>query len=156
LINLTVTSENRLLIDKLSKNASNCPDIDTETILFLAEQNLRGSIPKGLNLMCESPDGQRVDSSKAKISNFHNLVIGYKNILGFEVSVNDSFGMTVINSRNELIHEKLDLLFGKGIFFGRKVFFEIVVGVFEDEIKFVLVDFVENVLEAELIWKFTE
>ncbi len=52
------------------------------------------------------------------------------------------------------------------ILFGRKVFFEIVFGVFEDEIEFVLIDFVENVFEAELIgnvlndvwmrWEFSE
>ncbi len=102
--------------------------------------------------MCESPDGQRIYPSKTKISDFHNFLIINKDILGFKVSVDDSFGMAVIDSTNELIHEKLDLLFGEMILFGRKVFFEIVFGVFEDEIKFVLINFVENIFEAELIW----
>lgn len=64
--------------------------------------------------------------------------------------MDDSFGMAVVDSTNELIHEKLDLLFGEMILFGRKVFFEIVFGVFEDEIEFVLIDFVENIFETEL------
>jgi hypothetical protein len=42
--------------------------------------------------MCKgSVDWQRVDSSKAKIGNFDDMIISDKDVLGFEVSVDDSF-----------------------------------------------------------------
>ena len=57
LIDFTVSTEHRLLFHELSEDASDCPDIYTQAVLLLPEENLRSSIPKSLNLMSESLDG---------------------------------------------------------------------------------------------------
>lgn len=57
LIDFTVSTEHRLLFHQLSKDAADCPDIYTQTVLLLPEENLRSSVPKSLNLMSESLDG---------------------------------------------------------------------------------------------------
>jgi hypothetical protein len=64
-----------------------------------------------------SVDGQRIDSSKAKIGDFDDMIIRHKDVLGFEVSVDNAFRMTIINPTDELIHEKLDFDLRKGFFF---------------------------------------
>ena len=57
LIDFTVSTEHRLLFHELSKDASDCPDIHTQTVLLLPEEDLRSSVPKSLDLMGESLDG---------------------------------------------------------------------------------------------------
>jgi hypothetical protein len=54
LIDLTVTLKERLLLDKLGEDASNCPDVDSQAVLPLPKKHFGGSIPQGLNLMCQS------------------------------------------------------------------------------------------------------
>ena len=58
LINLTISAEERLLFCQLSKNAANCPDVNSKTVLFLSKQNLWGSVPEGFDLMRKSFDGK--------------------------------------------------------------------------------------------------
>ena len=77
LINFTVTAEERLLFDKLSKDASNCPDIHTQTVLPLSKEDFRCAVPEGLNLMCESLDGNSKSARKPKICNFEHSCIRY-------------------------------------------------------------------------------
>ena len=59
LIDLTVSAEEWLLFCELGENASDSPDINSETVLFLAQQNFGSSIPECLDLMCKSFDGKR-------------------------------------------------------------------------------------------------
>lgn len=72
LIDFTVTAEERLLLDKLSKDASNCPDIDAQTVLPLPKEHFGCAVPEGLNLMGESLYGNSKSARKAKICNFEH------------------------------------------------------------------------------------
>ena len=63
--------------------------------------------------------------------------------------------MAVIDPADKLIQEKLDLNFGEEVLFGRKVFFEVVIGVLENEIDFAFLHFIVNVLQPMLKMKST-
>ena len=73
LIDLAVSTEERFLFSELGEDAANSPDINSETILFLSEQNFGCSIPECLNLMSESLDGKGKGACKSKVSNFESI-----------------------------------------------------------------------------------
>ena len=64
--------------------------------------------------------------------------------------------MAVIDPADELIHKELNFDFGEKVLFGRKVFFEVVVGVLENEIDFTFLHFVVYILKSMLKMKSTE
>jgi hypothetical protein len=64
-----------------------------------------------------SVDRQRIDSGKAEIGDFDDMIIRDKDVLRFEVSVDDAFRMTIVDPTDELIHEKLYFDLRKGFFF---------------------------------------
>ena len=74
LINFTITTEKRFLLDELGKNASNCPDIHSKTILFLAKEHLWRPVPQSLNLMGQSFNWNAECSSKSEVSNLHGSI----------------------------------------------------------------------------------
>lgn len=70
LVDLTVSTEERLLFNELGKDAADCPYIHTQTILPLPQKYLWRSIPQSLNLMRECLDRQAKSAGKSKICNF--------------------------------------------------------------------------------------
>ena len=58
LINLTISTEERLLFCQLSKDAAHCPDVHSQTVLFLSKQDFWCSVPEGFDLMRKSFDGK--------------------------------------------------------------------------------------------------
>jgi len=70
LIDFAISTEKRFLFKQLSKDTSYCPDIYTQTVLLLAEQDLRSAVPESFYLMSERFDWQTKGSSKSEISNF--------------------------------------------------------------------------------------
>lgn len=57
LINFTVSTEKGFLFSQLRENAANCPNVNSQAVLFLTEQHFRSSVPKGLDLMRECFNG---------------------------------------------------------------------------------------------------
>jgi len=55
--------------------------------------------------MCESFDGQAEGSSKSKVSDFECSLPVNEQILRFEVSMDDSTSMAIVNAIAELVEE---------------------------------------------------
>ena len=53
-------------------------------------------------------------------------------ILWFEVSVDDSSGVTEVDAIDELVHEQFDLLFGDGVLVLGEEAFEVMFGIFKN------------------------
>lgn len=70
LIDLTVPTEKRFLLNELSEDASDSPNIDSQAVLALSQQDLRGSIPQGLDLMGKGLDGYAKGAGKSEIGDF--------------------------------------------------------------------------------------
>lgn len=70
LIDFTVATKESPLLDELGKNTANCPYVNSQTVLFLPQQNFRSAVPQGLNLMRQCFDGDAKGPSKSKICNF--------------------------------------------------------------------------------------
>lgn len=51
LINFTVSHKEGLLLSHLRKDASGRPQVDTQRVMLLTQQNFRASIPQGNHLM---------------------------------------------------------------------------------------------------------
>ena len=58
LIDFTVSAEEGLLLGQLGKDAANGPDVNSQAVLLLPEQNFGGPVPKGFNFMSKSFDGE--------------------------------------------------------------------------------------------------
>ena len=114
LINFTVTAKERFFLNQLSENATNCPNIDTQAVLLLSKQHFRCSVPKGLDLMGKSFDWQAECPCQPKISYFKGAGFINEQVLRFEISMNDSPGVAIVNSVAKLIKEEFDLIRSHG------------------------------------------
>jgi len=70
LINFRITSEQGLFLNQFSKNASNSPNINTKTVLFLSQQYFWSSVPECFNLMSKCFDWDSESSGQSEIGNF--------------------------------------------------------------------------------------
>jgi len=68
LVNFTVTSEERTALGHLRKDAASRPEINTEGVGLLAEQNFRASVPKCNYLMGVGLNGQTEGTGETKVS----------------------------------------------------------------------------------------
>jgi len=66
LVDLAVPAEQRLLLDHLREDAADGPDVDAETVLLLAEEDLGGAVPEGLDLVREGLDGEGEGAGEAE------------------------------------------------------------------------------------------
>ena len=98
LIDLRVTHEQRLLLHQLSKDATDGPHVDAERVLALAEKDLRSSVPKGLDLVRKRLDRDGECSGKAEVTDLDIALVGDKQVLWLEISVDDPFGMAVVDT----------------------------------------------------------
>ena len=57
LIDFTVSAEERLLFSQFSEDTANCPDVNSQAVLFLSKQDFGSSVPECLDLMRQSFDG---------------------------------------------------------------------------------------------------
>lgn len=69
LIDFTISTKERFLLNQFCENTANCPNIHAQTVLLLSEQDLWGSVPKGLNFMGKSLDGQAESPGQSEVSN---------------------------------------------------------------------------------------
>lgn len=58
LVDFTIAAEEGLLFDQFCEDAANCPNIHSQTVLFLSQKHLRRPVPKSLDLVSEGLDGQ--------------------------------------------------------------------------------------------------
>jgi len=70
LVDFTISTEERFLLRQFGKNAANCPDVNSEAVLFLSEQNFGCSVPQGFDFVGEGFDGKGKGACKSKICNF--------------------------------------------------------------------------------------
>lgn len=134
LVYFWVPIEHRFLFNKFSKNASDCPDINSQTVLFLSKKNLWGSVPKGFYFMSERLDGYSESSCKSKVGNLKISVPINKEILGFQIPMNYSSRMAIVHTVHQLVQEQFHLVGSNCCLVLRKILFQIVVQKFENEI----------------------
>lgn len=72
LVDLAVAAEERLLLDQLSEDAADRPDVHSQAVLALAQQHLRRAVPKSFNFVCQCLDGDAKSAGKSKISDLEH------------------------------------------------------------------------------------
>lgn len=105
LIDLTISTEERLFLSQLSENAAYCPDVNSKAVLFLTKQNFGGTIPESLNLMSECFNGKREGSSKSEICNFESSCSINEKILGLKIPMDDPPSMAVVDAIAKLVEK---------------------------------------------------
>lgn len=70
LVDLAIPAEERFLFDELSEDTPDGPDVHSQTVLALAQQDLGGPVPQGLDFMREGLDGNAKGAGKSEIRNF--------------------------------------------------------------------------------------
>lgn len=108
LINFRITHEEGLLLDHFSEDATDGPDVNTERVLLLAQENFRGSIPESFDFVGQSLDGDTKSSGKTEISELDGTILVDQKILGLQVSVNDSSRVAVVDTLEDLIQIRLN------------------------------------------------
>ena len=98
LINLRVTHKERSFLDEFSEDAADCPHVDAQGVLLLTQKDFWSSVPKSLNFMGQGLDWDGESSRKSEITDFEIALVGDKDVLRFEVSVEDPVGVHVVNS----------------------------------------------------------
>lgn len=89
LIDLRIAIEHWLLFNQLCENTTDCPDVNTEAVLFLAQQHFRCSVPQCLNFVSESLNRNAKSTSESKISNFKIASPINQQILRLEITVDN-------------------------------------------------------------------
>ena len=98
LINLRVTHKERSFLDEFSEDAADCPHVDAQGVLLLTQKDFWSSVPKSLNFMGQGLDWDGESSRKSEITDLKIALVGDKDVLRFEVSVEDPVGVHVVNS----------------------------------------------------------
>lgn len=83
------------------ENASYRPNVNSRVVNFSSQQDFRGPVPKGDNLMGVLFDWVIICAGKSKIGKLYvELILPINQyILGFEVSVNDTISMAELKSK---------------------------------------------------------
>ena len=131
LVDLAVSAEERLLLGQFSEDAADCPDVNSQTVLLLAQQNFGGTVPEGFDFVSEGLDGKGEGAGESKVCDFESASSVDEEILGLEISVDDPPGVAVVDAIAELVEEELDLVLAHGVFVLTEVFLEVVL----DELK---------------------
>ena len=99
LINLGITHEEWSLLNQFSEDAADGPHVDSQRVLFLAKKNFWSSVPESLDFVCQSFDGNREGSGQTEITDLEVPLFVHQNILGLQVTMEDSVCMHIIHSR---------------------------------------------------------
>lgn len=91
LIDLGVSHEERPTLDHLGEDAAGRPEIDAQTVGFLAQKDLGAAVPQCDNLVSVRLDRQTERSGQAEVRQLNVLPLGVdKQILWLEISVENS------------------------------------------------------------------
>lgn len=140
LVDFRVSHEEGLLLHHLGENAAGGPQIDTKGVGFLAEEDLRASVPEGHDLVRVSFDGEAKSAGKTEISQFDYRAAGiHKEVLGLEITMEDAVLVEVNQRLKDLVEERLGLLTGESLPAScAHILFQIELEVFKDQVKLVL------------------
>jgi len=171
LINLRITGEEGLPRAHFSENAPHRPHVNAGRILTTAEQDLRGAVPEGDDLVGVGAKGDAEGAGETEIGELEVSILVNKKVLGLEVAVKNTVGVAVADAVAELPHELLDdrwaeaeagevlggavreslataaILDGEGL----HVLLEVEVEELEDEVELVAVG-VDDIEEADDVW----
>ena len=149
LIDLRIAHEQRPTLYHLRENAASRPEIDSETVGLLPEQNLRAPVPERHDLVSVGLNGKAEGSGKTEVRKFDVLSLGVdEQILGLEVPMEDPVLVQVDERLQNLIQEQLRLLLGQWLVsLLLHVLFQIELEVLEDQVELVLA--VDNFLELD-------
>lgn len=127
LVNLRISTEKGLLLHKLSEDAANGPDVDSQTVLLLSQQHFRCTVPESFDFVSERLDGETEGASESKISDFEGACLVNEKVLGLEVPVDDPAGVAVVESVAELEEEELDLVVAHALLVLAHVFLQVII-----------------------------
>lgn len=133
LVNLTIPAQQWEAFNHFRENTRSAPNIDWSAIHLLPEQDFWGPVPKSDNSVGVLSNRQSVGSSQTEISQLESVLIVYKQIVGFEVSVQDSVTMTVGETFHHLLHVGLDQIWRNGASDLLQQFLEVLFLVVENE-----------------------
>jgi len=138
LVNLTVTREQGATLSHLSKNAASGPQINSQRVGFLAEQDLRASVPECNHLVGVGFDRQAKGTGQTEISQLDLSSTGVdQQVLGFQISVENAVLMAVDKRMENLEQEALGLVLGQGqVSSGAHVLLQVELTVLEDQPQF--------------------
>ena len=108
LVNLGVTSEQRLARAHLGKDTADGPHIDTGGVLAATEQDLWGAVPQRDDLVGVCAEGHTKGSREPEIRELEVAVAVDQEILGLQVAVQHAVAVAVADALAQLAHEFLD------------------------------------------------
>lgn len=138
----------------LGHDATGRPEVDGCAVVGGTQQNVRGSVPEGDDLVGESVDGNPECPRQTEISELEFSGGVDEQVLGFQVSMQNSVLVAVGDPGQELVHEVFYFGRGKGsvVSVCVHVLFEVHVHVLEDEHHCVFC--VYNVVKTYDVWMF--
>lgn len=127
-------------MDHLGEDASCRPQIDSESVGLLTEENFGASVPECDDFVSVGLDRETEGTRETEVSKFdHSAGRVDKQVLRLQVTVEDSVLMQVDQSEQDLVQEALCLLFWQWVVsMLLHVLFEIVLKVLEDQVELVL------------------
>ncbi len=108
LVNLGVAREQGLAGAHLGKDAADRPHVDAGGVLAAAEQNLRGAVPEGDDLVGVGAQGDAERAGQAEVGELEVALAVDQQVLGLEIAVQDAMAVAVAHARAQLAHELLD------------------------------------------------
>lgn len=102
LINFRVTSEEGHAADHFSEDATNRPDVDGCRVALAAEENLRRTVPQGDDFVSICANRSAEGTSKTEIGKFQDTITIDEEVLGLQITVEDTVGVAVGYTLEEL------------------------------------------------------
>jgi hypothetical protein len=110
LVNLGITSEQRLARAHLGEDAADGPHINTSRVLAATEQNLRRTVPQRDDLVGVSAERHTKGSRESKIPKLEVTIAVNQEILRLQITVQHAVAVAVTNTLAQLAHELLNHL----------------------------------------------
>ena len=95
---------------ELVENAADGPHVDLTAVVLEAEEDFGGSIPESDDFVSVGFDGDGEGPGEAEVCDFDSEVVVDEDVLRLDVSMDDAVGVTVLQSRDQLVHDQLHSL----------------------------------------------
>ena len=108
LVHFGVPGEERLLEEKFGEDAAHAPHVQAAGVLVKSEHQFGGAVPQRQDLLRVGSDGNGVDAAQPEVGDFCDEgLVADEDVLGFEVSVQNFFGVQVVRRLENLVHDGL-------------------------------------------------
>ena len=148
LINLTVSKEERALLDQLGEDAADGPHIHAERVLLLAEQDFGRTVPEGLHLVRERLDGDRKRAREPEVADLDVALVRDQQVLGLQVAVDHALRVAVVHALQQLVQHLFDRFLRHRALVLPHVFLEVVLDKLEDEVELLLIGLEDDLFET--------